>query len=370
MAFQFAFGPRIKKSPFFEATVKAGATHFAPSNHSAFPVSYGDPIAEYRRLTEGVAIWDVAVERQVRIMGKDALELVRILTPRNLEKVETGQGRYIPICDHNGILMNDPVLLPISADEFWVSIADQDFLWWARAIAYERGMNVSIDLPDICPLAVQGPKAGEVVRRVFGDWVDDLKFFGFEQTTIQGIPVVVAKSGWSKQGGFEIYLIDPTRGTELWDIIVEAGRPFDIGPGSPNYMERIESGLLSVGADTDDATNPYEVGLGKMCDTDQDFDFIGKEALKRIKEQGPKRRLMGYVIEGAKFASSNQHPWKVFQDGKLVGRCSAGAYSPRLDTNIGLGLIEVALADEGNKVTIQTEYGKREASTTELPFKI
>ncbi|MEP3231499.1 MAG: glycine cleavage T C-terminal barrel domain-containing protein [Hyphomicrobiales bacterium] len=370
MTFQFAFGPRIKKSAFFDATVRAGVSHFSTYNHVCFPVSYGDPVAEYRRLTEGVSMWDVSVERQVRIMGKDALELASILTPRNLEKVKIGQGRYIPICDHRGILMNDPVMLPISANEYWISIADQDLLWWARAIAAERGMNVSIDEPDISPLAVQGPKASEVVRQVCGDWVDDLKFFGFNQTMIQGIPVVVAKSGWSKQGGFEIYLMDHHRGTELWDIIEEAGRPYDIGPGAPNYIERIESGLLSMGADTDDDTNPYEVGMGKLCDLEQDVDFIGKDALKRIKARGAKRRMTGYVIDGEKFSGSNQHRWKVYQDGKKVGLCSAAAYSPRLDANIGLGLIKVGLADEGNKVTIQTEYGEREATTTALPFKI
>lgn len=370
MAFEFAFGPRIRKSPFFEATVKAGVTHFSSYNRICFPVVYGDPLGEYKRLTETVAMWDVSVERQIRFRGPEALALLRVLTPRNLTKVNTGQGRYVPICDNRGTLINDPVMLPISDDEYWLSIADNDVMLWARAIAHERGMNVIVDEADVNPLAVQGPLAGNVVRDLFGDWIDDLKFFGFEQTYLGDIPVMVAKSGWSKQGGYEIYLLDSTRGTDLWNAVAEAGAPYGIGPGAPNYIERIESGLLSMGADTDDRTNPFELGLGRLVDVDQDQEFIGKQALTRIKNEGIQRQMCGYYIDGDKFKGSNQQRWPIFYDDRKVGEATAGAYSPRIDRNISLGLIEIELSKPGTKVQIETEYGLRDADVTNLPFTI
>ena len=259
-----AFGSRVRKSPFFDKTLEDGASSFSTYNHMYMPTSYGDPAAEYDRLINGVAMWDVAVERQVCIKGKDAQALARYLTTRELGSLSVGQGRYVPICDHRGTLINDPVLLPIADDEFWMSIADSDILLWSRAISAERKMDVQIFEPDVSPLAIQGPKAIEVVSDLFGDWVRELQYFAHRETDLNGIPMHVARSGWSKQGGYELYLQDGMRGGELWDIVKEAGKPYGIGPGSPNYVERIESGLLSYGADTDDSTNPFEVGMGKF----------------------------------------------------------------------------------------------------------
>lgn len=370
MSFQFAFGPRIRKSPYFEATIKAGVSHFSTYNRICFPVSYGDPDAEYRRLTEGAALWDVSVERQIRFRGPDALTLLKILTPRNLSAIRTGQGRYIPICDNRGTLVNDPVMLPIDDDEYWISIADNDVMLWARAIAHERSMNVIVDETDVNPLAVQGPKAESVIVDLLGDWVKELKSFAFQNAYLGDIPLIVSRSGWSKQGGFELFLLDSERGTDLWDAVMEAGKPYDIGPGAPNYIERVESGLLSMGADTDDRTDPFELGLGRFVDVDQEQEFIGKEALTRIKTEGPQRMRVGFFVEGDKFPGSNQHRWDILHDGEVVGFASAGAYSPRLDYNISLGLIESALADTGTEVEIDTEHGLRRAIVTELPFKI
>lgn len=365
-----AFGPRVRKSPFFKATQAAGVSHFSIYNHMYFPVGYGDPIAEYERLTQGVAMWDVAVERQVRITGPDTYYLVRLLTPRNLENIVMGQGRYVPICDHRGVLINDPVLLPINEGECWLSIADNDLLLWARAIANERQLNVEINEPDVSPLAIQGPKAKDVARDLFGDWIDELPYFGFRQTMFMDMDLYVARSGWSKQGGYEIYLQDGTRGLDLWNAVAEAGKPYDIGPGAPNYIERIESGLLSMNADTDDNTTPFEMRMDKMIDVDQEFDFIGKEALKRFKDLGPMRLLSGFVIDGEPFQGSNEHRWPIFVNGMELGFVSAGAYSPRLQQNIGLGLIASQYAEEVVDLIIDTEYGERAGRIAPLPFKI
>lgn len=370
MSFQFALGPRIRKSPFYESTIKAGVTHFSSYNRVCFPVVYGDPLGEYKRLTEGVALWDVSVERQIRFRGPDALTLIKILTPRNLSKTIIGHGRYVPVCDNRGTLVNDPVMLPIAEDEYWLSIADNDVMLWARAIAHERSLNVIVDEADVNPLAVQGPLADNVVRDLFGNWVDDLKFFGFQHTYLDDIPLIVAKSGWSRQGGFEVYLLDSTRGADLWDAIMKAGEPYDIGPGAPNYIERIEGGLLSMGADTDDRSNPFELGMDRLIDVDQDQEFIGKQALARIKAEGPQRLMCGYFIEGEPFPGSNQHRWDIFSENRKVGEASAGAYSPRLGRNISLGLIEIELSVVGTEVEIETEHGRRKATVTKLPFII
>ncbi|MEM8794415.1 MAG: glycine cleavage T C-terminal barrel domain-containing protein [Pseudomonadota bacterium] len=370
MSYSFAFGARIKKSPFFEATVAAGVTHFSTYNRYCFPVGYGDPMGEYRRLTEGVAMWDVSVQRQIRLRGPEALALLKVLTPRNLSRVSVGQGRYTLICDNRGTLINDPVMLPISDDEYWLSIADNDVMLWTRAIAHERSMNVIVDEADVFPLAVQGPLSISVMRDLFGDWVEELKFFNFRPAYLGDIPLLVARSGWSKQEGFEIYLMDASRGTDLWNAVHEAGKPYDIGPGAPNYIERIEGGLLSVGADTDDRTNPFELGLDRLVDLEQEQEYIGKQALQRIAREGIQRMRVGFYLDGDPFPGTSQHRWDIFREDRKVGEATAAAYSPRLQRNISLGVVEIELAKPGTDLVIETEHGTRNAIVTTLPFTL
>ena len=367
MAFALSFGSRVRKSPYFEASVAAGVTQFSVYNHMYMPTSYGDAEAEYRRLIEGVSQWDVAAERQVEIAGPDAAALVQYLSPRDLSRCRVGQGKYVPLCDHIGRLINDPVLLKLSEDRFWFSIADSDVLLWARAIAAERGYNVAVREPDASPLAIQGPKAEAVVCDLFGAWPRDLKYFWFRETEIKGIPLVLARSGWSKQGGFELYLTDGTRGTDLWNLVYEAGRPYGIGPGAPNYIERIESGLLSYGADTDDDTNPFEVGLGKYLELEIDADFVGKSALRKIAQKGPKRQQVGLFLDGARI-DAPAHPWTIAFEGRSVGKTGAAAYSPRLKRNIAIALIDRECAGSGTELTVEATDGPRCAQVTALPF--
>lgn len=289
---------RLRPSPFFEATRAEGVTAFTTYNHMLMPTSYGHPEAEYWRLLNGVSQWDVAVERQVQMLGPDAGRLAQILCARDLSKCKVGQGKYVPLCNHAGSLINDPILLKLAEDRYWLSIADSNIWFWAGAIAAERGLDVEVSEPDASPMAVQGPKAEEVVAALFGDWVRGLKYFWFRETAIEGIPVAVARSGWSKQGGFEIYLLDGSQGTKLWNLVKEAGRPWDIGPGNPNFCERVESGLLSYGGDTDAQTNPFEVRMGAYVDLAVPDDVVGIKALRRIHAEGPKRHQLGVILEG------------------------------------------------------------------------
>ncbi|MBC6404532.1 MAG: glycine cleavage system protein T [Rhodospirillales bacterium] len=358
---------RNRKSPFFDGAVEAGMTHATVYNHMYMPVSYGDPEAEYKRLIEGVAMWDVGVERQVELAGPDAMALAAYLTPRDLSKCKAGQGKYAPLCGFEGQILNDPVLLKLSEELVWLSIADSDMLYWAQAIANMKGFDCRVSEPDVSPLAVQGPLAVEVIARLFGDWVRDLKYFWFQETELDGIPLVLARSGWSKQGGYELYLRDGSRGLELWRLIAEAGRDYGIGPGAPNAVERIESGLLSIGADTDRDSDPFECNLGHLIALDREQDFVGKQALLAKREAGLRRRLVGLTFGGAP-VGGNEHPWPLLRDGESIGTARAAAYSPRLATNIALALVDCPHDAPGTHIAVDCLGNRRTATATVLPF--
>ena len=358
---------RLRPSPFYESAVAEGMVAASIYNRMIMPTSYGHPEEEYWRIINGVSQWDVGVERQVQLRGKDAGKLAQILATRDLSKCQEGQGKYVAICNHKGTLINDPIILKRADDLFWLSIADSNILFWARAIAAERGLNVEITEPDVSPLAVQGPKAEDVVASIFGDWVRALKYFWFRETAINGIPVAVARSGWSKQGGFEIYLMDGSRGTELWNIVKEAGKAWDIGPGNPNVHERIESGLISYGGDTDDFTNPFEVRMGKYVDLTVPDDTVGIQALRAIKAQGVKRHQLGVALDNEAPAGASFVWFDILADGAKIGSMTNIIWSYRIKKNIGFGLLAVA-SKPGDRVTVLRD-GKAEAATlAELPF--
>ncbi|MEM9605620.1 MAG: glycine cleavage T C-terminal barrel domain-containing protein [Pseudomonadota bacterium] len=358
---------RLRASPFYDATVAEGVTAFSPYNGMLMPTSFGHLDAEYKRLTEGVALWDVAVERQVQIEGPDAARCTQVLCTRDLSTCQVDQGKYVAMCDHRGVLINDPIVLKISETCFWLSIADNNILLWSRAIAAERGFDVVITEPDVSPLAVQGPDAENVVAAVFGDWIRDIRFFWFKHAEIEGIPVKIGRSGYSKQGGFEIYLMDGSRGTDLWNIVREAGEPWGIGPGNPNPSERMEGGMLSFGGDTDDNTNPFEVRLGEYVDLDVPDDVIGIQALRRIAAEGPTRHQLGVVLDDTSQFQSHAIWYDVSVDGQVVGSMTCGTYSPKLDKVIGFLLVPVSVKP-GDSVVVHKHGNPVPGTACELPF--
>ncbi len=366
--FELSIGSNTRKSPYFDATVVDGARSFYTYNHMLMPAHFGDPAGEYDRLLHGVAMWDVASERQVELRGKDAGALAQYLTGRDLTGTKVGQGRYVPLCNYRGNVINDPVLLKLAEDRFWLSVGDSDIHLWAETVGAERGMDADVSEPDVSPLAIQGPHAEDVVAALFGDWVKSLKYFWFRETKLAGIPMIVARSGWSKQGGFELYLMDGARGRDLWALVKEAGQPFGIGPGTPNDVERLESGLLSYGGDfrvQDYAANPFELGFGPLIKFDHEF--IGRKALEEIAKTGPERRFVGLFLDGDPVISAG-HPVDVLKDGEKVGYVSSTAYSPRLARNIGVGMVPSDVADGFSGLIAALPQGSRRVEVTSLPF--
>ncbi|MCY3586216.1 MAG: hypothetical protein OXG76_11065 [Acidimicrobiaceae bacterium] len=372
-------GPRTRVTPFTDRAVAAGMTKAMVYNHTVLPIGTDDPSAEYRALTQAAAIWDVGCERQVQITGADAHRLVTYLCARDLRDLPVGVARYAPMCDHDGRLVNDPMALRIDETTFWLSIADSDVLLWARAVAGEGGYDVEVTEPDVWPLAIQGPRAADVVAAALGEWVRELRFFSFARHDHGDIPMVVCRSGWSGQGGFELFLMDSTKGEQLWDLLWEAGQPFGLGVGAPNNSERIESFLLSFGGDTDPETDPDEAGIGRFVSLSGDddgpeastsHDFIGKAALRARRASGSQRRLVGLVIDGDP-PSPLRSPRSVQSaDGYPAGTLRALARSPRFDANIGLALLDPPWFEPGTELRVSLDGANRAATTTTLPFNL
>jgi aminomethyltransferase len=362
-------GARLRRTPFFDATQRWGAKAYTVYNHTLFPICYGDLEEEYQHLTSHVTLWDVSVERQVEITGPDALAFTNLLTPRDLTRCKVGQGKYVLITAHDGGIINDPVLLRLAENHFWLALADSDVLLWAKAVASERKLRVTVTEPDVSPLQVQGPKAKQVVTALFGDQVAALKYYFFVETTLDGIPVVVTRTGWSGEVGFEIYLRDGSRGDELWERIMQAGKAHNIRPTGPSDIRRVEAGILNWGADIRLEDTPYHVGLERLIDADKSSDYLGREALQRVAREGVTRKLVGVEIAGDKLAF-NPTPLPVLARGELVGRVTSAIWSPRLARNIGYAMVPMAHAGTGTSVTVRlpSTMGDRVATVVPMPF--
>ena len=362
------FSPRVRKSPYFNSTIKYGATAFSVYNHMYMPVTYDGTIEDYKKLLDGVQLWDVGVERQVQIKGRDAEAFAQFLTPRDITKCSVGQAMYTPLTDFEGKLINDPVMLRIAEDCYWFSVSDGDLILWAQAIAAGYKFDVDVDEPDVSPLQVQGPNSTKLMIKVFGDWINDITFYKFKEIEYQGIPLVIARMGYSKELCYELFLRDHSKGDELWEILWQAGQEFNISPGSPNIILRLEGGILSYLADIDRTNNPYEVGLDWAVDLDQEDDFIGKDALRELSLRSPERKLMGAEIHGDPLTIFNAEPWPVLVDSKKVGSMNAMVYSPRLKKNICYTILDIEHAHSGQDIIIASPDKDLLATTVELPW--
>lgn len=360
-------GPRIRKSPFFDATVRYGVKAFTVYNHMYMPTVYTDPVSEYWQIVTNVTLWDVACERQVEITGPDASRFVQLLTPRDLSACAVNQCRYVVLTAHDGGIINDAILLRLAENHYWLSPGDGDVLLWAEGVATQTDMLVKICEPDVSPLQLQGPGAPEVARKLFGNVAMEMKYFDMRRLNLDGIPLVLSRTGWSGELGYEIYLRDGGRGEELWEKVMAAGKDQNISPAAPNTIRSIEGGMFSYSSDITRFDNPWTVGLGRLVDLDQEADFIGKNALKKIYAEGIERRLVGVEIDGEPIAGNDAF-WIVHSAGKEVGYLSRCAYSPRLDKNIGFVNVPMAHAQVGSRLTIETPSGHVEAQVVPVPW--
>ena len=364
----FGFGTQIRKSPFFESTIKWGAKDFSVYNHMYIPRDFGNPEENFWNLVNNAILCDVSVERQVEITGPDAAKFVQYLTPRDISKCAVGQCKYILITDEKGGVLNDPVLLRLGENHFWLSLADSDILLWAKGVAVNSHMDVNLSEPDVSPLQLQGPKSKEIMISLFGETLGQLQYYWFTQLTFQGIPLLISRTGWSSELGYEIFLCDSTKGAELWEIIMKVGGPLGLKPGHTSTIRRIEGGMLSYHADLDSQNNPFEMGLDRLINLDTEADFIGKKALMAIKDKGVSQKQVGLIIKSKPLNSPNKEFWMIELKNKIIGKVTSAVYSPRLKENIALAIIDVNYAKIGTSVKVYAEGSTFTSIVTEIPF--
>ena len=364
----FGFGTQIRKSPYFNSTVKWGATGFSVYNHMYIPRDFGNPEQNFWNLINEAILCDVAVERQVEITGPDAYKFVQLLTPRDLSKLAVGQCKYVLITNHEGGILNDPVLLRLAENHFWLSLGDSDILLWAQGVAVNSGLNVKIIEPDASPLQLQGPNSGKIMQKLFGESIIELKYYWFKELELDEIPLIVSRTGWSSELGYELFLRDGSKGDLLWEKIMEAGKNLGLKPGHTSSIRRIEGAMLSYHADADINTNPYEVGLDRLVSLDSDINFIGKDALKKIKENGIKRKQVGLIIDCDPLKGPNTTFWKIKKNNKIIGKVTSAVYSPRLKKNIALAMISIEESKIGNIVDVEVMNKTVKSTIVEKPF--
>jgi glycine cleavage system aminomethyltransferase T len=363
------FGPWYRKTPFFEATIRHGCTAFDIYNHTYLPAYYDDPVKEYWHLLNHVTLWDVGAEHIVEISGPDAAGFTDLLTCRDLTRCAVGQCKYAPLIAEDGGIVNDPVLLRVADDTFWLALADSDAGLWARGIAWRSGLDVRVSDPEVFPVQVQGPRAKDVMTDLFGPDVLDIRYYWCTHADLDGIPVVIGRTGWTGEIGYEVYLRDRARGDELWERIMDAGRPYDIRPIAPCEPRRIEAGIFNYRSDMALENNPFEVtGMERLVEP-QERDYIGKAALERIRTQGVSRKLVGVEMPGEALEWELTEAWPARHEGRAVGRVTAIVWSPRLERNVGYVWLPTPLAQPGTALELEPEPGEtRPARTASLPF--
>ena len=364
----FGFGTQIRKSPYFDATVRWGAKDFSVYNHMYIPRDFGDPEQNFHNLINEAILCDVSVERQVEITGPDAYKFVQLLTPRDLTKLSIGQCKYVLIVNNEGGILNDPVLLRLGENHFWLSLGDSDILLWAQGVAVNSGLNVKINEPDVSPLQLQGPKSAKIMQNLFGDEILDLKYYWLREIELENIPLVVSRTGWSSEFGYELFLRDGSKGDLLWEKIMAAGKDFGLKPGHTSSIRRIEGAMLSYHADADIHTNPFEVGLDRLVSFNTDIDYVGKEALKKIKTEGIKRKQIGLILDCDPLKGPNTTFWEIIKDNKIIGKVTSAVYSPRLKKNIALAIISIEESKIGNIIDVKTSGSVIKGTIVEKPF--
>ena len=364
----FGFGTQIRKSPFFDATVRWGAQGFSTYNHMYIPRDFGNPEENFWNLVNDAILCDVAVERQVQIKGPDASQFVQMMSPRDLSKMEVGQCKYVILVNEAGGILNDPVLLKIADDCYWFSLADSDILFWAQGLAVNSNYDVEISEPDVSPLQLQGPKSKDIMVSIFGNAINDLKYFWFKKFNLGSIELIISRTGWSSELGYEIFLLNSSQGDELYESLMQEGKDMGLKPGHTSTIRRLEGAMLSYHADMDITTNPFELGLDKFIDIEGNFNFIGKTALKNILNEGIERKQVGLIIDAKPLSGPNTRFWVIKSNGVEIGKVTSAVYSPRLKQNIALAIISADQANVGDEVIVDNGSELLSATIIDKPF--
>jgi aminomethyltransferase len=365
---KFSFGTQVRKSPFSDAALRWGARGFSVYNHMYIPRDFGDPVQNFWNLVNKAILCDVAVERQVEIMGKDAARFTQYLSCRDLSSCAVGQCKYVLLTDQDGGVINDPILLKLAEDHFWLSIADSDVLLWAKGVAAASDMQVTVREPDVSPLQLQGPLSRDILRAAFGDAPADLKYYRFMEVDWNGVPLIISRTGWSSELGYEIFLRDGAYGDDLWEYLMQVGGPMGLHPGHTSSIRRIEAAMLSYHADMTLANNPFELGMDRLVDLDMDADFVSRAALQKISREGVQQRQVGVTFDGAPIPGSNDDFWPIKVAEQAVGYVTSAVYSPRLEQNIALALVKAKYAEIGTQISLETGFGVRAGVITPKPF--
>ena len=361
-------GTRIRKSPYYDSNIKYGVKGFTIYNKMYLPTGFDDPEKEYESLINDVTFGDFAAERQIEISGPDAYDFIKYIQPRNLEKCQIGYCKYIILTDNEGGIINDACLLRLEDDKFWISPGDGDVILWLQGLAINSGMNVSIHEPDVSPLQISGPKSGKLIQKLFDGEHDDLGYYKARKTSLDNIPMVIARTGWSGELSYELYLQDGSLGNDLFEKVYDAAKEFNGRVIAPNTIRTIEGGILSYGSDFDRSHNPFTIGFDRLVDLDQKNDFIGKDALRKIKERGLTEKLVGIELEGDPIMKAPENFWNVKSNNLKVGRVSRAFFSPRLEKNIALAIVDIDNAEEGTSVVVETPNGDLNSTIVSLPW--
>jgi aminomethyltransferase len=366
-------GARLRRSPYYQATQRLGPQGFTVYNHMLFPIRFDSFEAEFEALLNDVTVWDVSVERCLEISGPDGARFAQLLTPRDLSKCAVGQAKYVLICDGDGGIINDPVMTRMDENTFWFALASSDALLFARGLRHAYpDLDVTIREAEVAPMQIQGPKSRDLMRDLVGEGILDLKYYWWRRAEVRGIPVVITRTGWTSEVGYEIYLLDMARGADLWDAVMEAGRPYNVRPTGPSDIRRIEGGIFNWGADMTYENNPLEMGLERLVAWGlDDAACLSLPALRRIKEAGVSRRIVGVELDGEPFPALNFEKWPAYRasgDAERIGKMTSAIYSPRLARNIGYCWVPVELAVEGTQLHVETEWGGRSATVVPMPF--
>ena len=364
----FGFGTQIRKSPFFDATVRWGAKDFSVYNHMYIPRDFGDPEQNFWNLINNAILCDVAVERQVQIKGPDASKFVQMMTPRDLSNMQVGQCKYVILINQFGGVLNDPVLLKVEDDCYWFSLADSDILFWAQGLNVNKEYDVEIIEPDVSPLQLQGPKSKDIMVKIFGNKILELKYYWFKHFQLGNIKLLISRTGWSSEFGYEIFLLNSSEGDELYETLMNEGKDLGLHPGHTSTIRRIEGGMLSYHSDMDINTNPLELGMEKFIDLDGSFNFVGKDALIEIRKSGIHRKQVGLIIDIEPLKGPNTTKWEIISNNKIVGVVTSAVYSPRLKSNIALAMVKKEFSDIGTLLKVNIDNNLVNANIVQKPF--